>query len=81
MEQVNIWAKNAKGSASNLVSLFKNVHIAISSKVLELKADRVLFGRIAANSRPDMHLQECLNNYELPEVPSRRNNAVLLCQE
>ena len=47
----------------------KNVHVAISNKVLELKADRGLFARIAANSRPDMHLQECLSNYELSIVP------------
>ena len=62
---------NAKYSASNLVclELFKNAHVAISNKVLELKEDRGLFARIAANSRPDMHLQECLSNYELSIVP------------
>ena len=47
----------------------KNVHVAILNKVLELKADRGLFARIAANSRPDTHLQECLSNYELSKVP------------
>ena len=47
----------------------KNVHIAISNQVLELKADRGLYARIVANSRPDMHLQECLSNYELSIVP------------
>ena len=46
----------------------KNGHVAISNKVLELKADRWLFARIAANSRPDMH-QECLSNYDLSIVP------------
>ena len=56
---------NAKGLASNLVCLFKNVHVAISNKVLKLNEDRGLFPRILANSRPYMHLQECLNNYEL----------------
>ena len=49
--------------------LFKNAHVAISNKVLELKEDRGLCARIAANSRPDMHLQECLSNYELSIVP------------
>ena len=47
----------------------KNVHVAISNKVLELKADRGLFARISTNSRPDMYLQECLSNYELSIVP------------
>ena len=46
----------------------KNVHVAISNKVLELKAERGLFARIATNSRSDMHLQECLSNYELSIV-------------
>ena len=55
---------NGKGSASNSVSL-KNVHVAISNTVLELKEDRGLFAIIATNSRPDMHLQDCLSNYEL----------------
>ena len=44
-------------------------HVAIANKVLELKADRGLFARIAVNFRPDMHLQECLSNYELSIVP------------
>ena len=47
----------------------KNVHVAISNKVLALKADRGLFARIAANSHPDMHIQECLSNFELLIVP------------
>ena len=47
----------------------KYVHVAISNKVLELKADRGLFARNAANSSPDMHLKECLSNYELSIVP------------
>ena len=65
---MNIWAKMQKVLQTWSFSL-KNVHIAISNKVSELKADRGLFGRIAANSRPDMHLQECLSNYELSKVP------------
>ena len=60
---------NAKGSASNLVCLFKNAYETISNNVLELKEDRVLFAIIIANSRTDMHLQECLSNYELSIVP------------
>ena len=44
----------------------KIVHIA--NKVLELKADRGLFARMAANSRPYMHHQESLSNYELSIV-------------
>ena len=60
---------NAKGSTPNLVCLFKNVHVAISNKILELKEDRGLFERIATHSRPDMHLQECLSNCELSIVP------------
>ena len=61
---------NAKGSASNLVCLFKiYIYVAISDKVLGLKENRMLFARIAANCRPDMHLQECLSNYELYIMP------------
>ena len=47
----------------------KNVNVAMSNKVLELKADRGLFARIAANSRPDIHPQKCLSNYDLSIVP------------
>ena len=54
---------NAKVSASNMVCLFKNVHVAKSNKVLELKEDRGLFVRIVANSHSDMQLHECLCNY------------------
>ena len=46
-----------------------NVHVAIPNKALELKEDRGLFARIAANSHPNMHLQECLSIYELSIVP------------
>ena len=53
---------SAKGLASNLVCLFKNVHVAISNKVLEFKENRWLFARNAAKSCPDMHLKECLSN-------------------
>ena len=73
---------NAKGSATNLVCLFKNVHVAISNKVLELKEDRGLFARMAGNSRPDMHLQECLSNYELSILPRSlfdADNTMLYC--
>ena len=69
MEQVNIWAKMQKVLLQTWSASLKNVHVAISNKVLELKEDRGLFGRIAANSRPDMHLQEGLSNYELSIVP------------
>ena len=48
---------------------YVHVHVAISNKVLELKVDRGLFARNAANSRPDMHFKECLSNYELSIVP------------
>ena len=71
MELVNSWATLQKVSASNLACLFKNVHVVISNKVLELKEVIWLFARIAINSRPDMHLQECLSNSE--------HNASLLC--
>ena len=47
----------------------KNVHVAVSNKVLELKEDRGLFARIVANSRPDMQLHECLSIYKLSIVP------------
>ena len=67
-ECIKNFGTNAKGSASNLVCLFKNVHVAISDKVVELK-DRGLFASIATNSRPDMHLRECLSNYKLSIVP------------
>ena len=36
---------NAKGSASNLVCLFKKIDVAIPEKALELKVDRGLFWR------------------------------------
>ena len=68
-EQVNIWAIMQKVGLQTWSASLKNVHVAISNKVLELKEDRELFARIAANSRPDTHLQECLSNYELSIVP------------
>ena len=73
---MNIWAKRQKLLLQTWTASLKNVHVAISNKNikrvlddLELKADRGLFARIAANSCPDMHLQECLSNYELSIVP------------
>ena len=57
---------NAKGSASNLVCLFKKCTL---SNIKQLKEDRGLFAKIATDSRPDMHLQEYLSNNELSIVP------------
>ena len=69
MEQVNIWATVQKVRLHTWSASLKNIHVAISNKVLELKEDIGLFPRIASNSLPDMHLLECLNNFELSIVP------------
>ena len=82
--QVNIWAIMQKVGLQTWSASLKNVHVAISNKVLELKEDRGLFARIAANSRPETHLQECLSNYELSIVPRSlfaTDDTVLFCQE
>ena len=55
-----------------ILGMLKHVLVAISNKVFEFKEDRAIFARIAANSRPDMHLQERLSNYELSIVPRSR---------
>ena len=66
---MNILAKMQKVLLQTWSASLKNVHVAISNKVLEIKVDKGLFVRIAANSPPDMHLQECLSNYERLIVP------------
>ena len=68
-KQVNILATIQKFRLQTWSASLQIAHVAISNKVLELKEDRGLFARIAANSRHDMHLQESLSNCELSLEP------------
>ena len=68
-EHVNIWATMQNVQLQPWSASLNNVHVAISNKVIELKEEGGLFAGIAANSRPDMHLQEYFSNHELSIVP------------
>ena len=70
---VNLWSLFSKRNLLTWKSSLKKLKLKtkIEGSVVELSADRALFGRmiIAGKSRPDINLLKIIGNYELSVVP------------
>lgn len=70
-KDVNLWAPMKKYQLQTWVRASKQMKVDTGDKIVELKEDRNLFGRmlLVSKSRPELSLEEAVGKHELSVVP------------